>query len=121
MNQRHVLLVIEDEALVDILRETLTDQGHAICVTDADSLVATLARQRFDAAIVDLDTRGRAGMHVPARLRAAAPATTIVARLPYGGLPDAAGPLAYDLAIEKPARLGAVVRAVNVARAVVGN
>jgi DNA-binding NtrC family response regulator len=114
---RSVLLVIEDRALSDVLSEALVDAGHV--ATQADDVPAAygvLAGQPFDAAIVDLDTRARDGVQLIARLRIEHPATTVIALLPCGGLPAGAPPPAYHLAIEKPARLAAILTAVDVAR-----
>lgn len=119
---RKVLLVIEDHALSDVLAEALTEAGHAATqVDDAAAAQQALVTERFDAAIVDLDTRARDGIHIVARLRAEQPATTVIALLPCGGLPGRAGIPPYHLAIEKPARLAAVLSAVNVAHAAIRN
>jgi hypothetical protein len=48
--------------------------------------------------------------------RRAAPATTVVALLPCGGLP-AGEPVPCHLALEKPARLSAVLSAIRVSPA----
>lgn len=109
---RNVLLVIEDGALSDVLCEALTDAGHVATQVDgAAAAQGALAVQPFDAAIVDLDTRARDGVHLIAHLRAERPALTILALLPCGGLPAVAGPPpAYHFALEKPARLAAVLK-----------
>jgi len=117
MAVRTVLLVIEDRALSDVLSEALVDAGHvATQVDDVPSARAALSGHSFDAAIVDLDTRARDGVALIARLRIEHPATTVIALLPCGGLPDGAAPPAYHLAIEKPARLAAILTAVCAAR-----
>ncbi|HXU68895.1 MAG TPA: response regulator [Polyangia bacterium] len=119
---RTVLLVIEDRALSDVLAEALVDGGHAIAqVDDSDAAVRALDERAFDAAIVDLDTRARDGVRLIARVRAAHPATTVIALLPCGGMPDGAGPPPYHLALEKPARLAAVLSAVSAAHAAIRN
>ena len=119
---RTVLLVLEDRALSDVLAEALVEAGHAaIQVEDAVAAERAVAAQPFDAAIVDLDTRARDGVHLIARLRLERPALTVIALLPCGGLPARGAPPQYHLAIEKPARLAAVLSAVNVAHAAVRN
>ena len=119
---RNVLLVIEDRALSEVLSEALVEAGHlATQVEDAASAQSALAGQAFDAAVVDLDTRARDGVHLIARLRQEHPALTVIALLPCGGLPGGSGPPPYHLAIEKPARLSAVLSAVNVAHAALCN
>ena len=119
---RNVLLVIEDRALSEVLSEALVEAGHAATqVEDAVAARSALALERFDAAIVDLDTRARQGVSLIARLRAEHPGITVIALLPCGGLPARSGPPAYHLAIEKPARLSAILSAVNVAHAALRN
>jgi DNA-binding NtrC family response regulator len=114
---RTVLLVIEDRALSDVLSEALVDAGHvATQVDDVPAAYAALAGRSFDAAIVDLDTRARDGVQLIARLRIEHPASTVIALLPCGGMPDGAASPPYHLAIEKPARLAAILTAVEVAR-----
>jgi DNA-binding NtrC family response regulator len=122
MDSRRVLVVIEDRALSDLLAEALVDAGHgAVQADDLAAALEALATQPFDAAIVDLDTRARQGAHLIARLRADQPATTVIALLPCGGLPGAGEPPGYHLAIEKPARLAAILSAVNVAHVAIRN
>lgn len=105
-----------------MLAEALVDAGHeATQVDDAASAQQALATQFFDAAIVDLDTRARQGGSLIAHLRATEPALTIIALLPCGGLAAPDRQPLYHLAIEKPARLSAVLSAVNVAPAAIRN
>jgi DNA-binding response OmpR family regulator len=119
---RRVLLVVEDATLADLLGEALADAGHSSRVADdEDAVAAALARGGYDAAIVDLDTRARNGIRLLARVRAITPATTVIALLPCGGLPAGAGALPCHLAIEKPARLEVLLRAINLACAAVHN
>jgi CheY-like chemotaxis protein len=114
-DSRRVLLVVEDDALAELLDELLTDAGHdAARVVDGGDLEAAAAARPFDAIIVDLDVRARNGATLVERLRHCSPASTIVALLPCGGLPSGAGPVACHLAIEKPARVAALLSAVHV-------
>jgi DNA-binding NtrC family response regulator len=119
---RTVLLVIEDRALSDVLAEALVEAGHsAVQVEDVPSAQQAVEQQRFDAVIVDLDTRARDGGSLIVDLRAHHPELTIIALLPCGGLPPSQRQPLYHLAIEKPARLSAVLSAVNVAHAAIRN
>jgi DNA-binding response OmpR family regulator len=119
---RRVLLVVEDATLADILAEALADAGHFSHVADGEAaLAAALASGPYDAAIVDVDTRAHNGAHLLARVRTAAPATTVIALLPCGGVPAGAGTLPCHLAIEKPARFDAVLRAIRAAHAACNN
>jgi DNA-binding response OmpR family regulator len=117
-----VLLVIEDRALSDLLSEALVDAGHVVTqVDDAAGAERALVDQRFDAALVDLDTRAREGAGLIAHLRTSQPTVTVIALLPCGGLDQSARQPLYHLAIEKPARLAAVLSAVNVVHTAIRN
>jgi DNA-binding response OmpR family regulator len=120
---RRVLLVIEDRALSDLLAEALVEAGHVVTqVEDAASAERIAADHAFDAALVDLDTRARDGGRLIAHLRTSRPTVTVIALLPCGGLnPSVPQAPMYHLAIEKPARLAAVLSAVNVAHAAIRN
>jgi CheY-like chemotaxis protein len=119
---RTVLLVVEDRALSDVVCEALVDAGHVVTqVEDALAARAAVVAQRFDSAIVDVDTRARDGLALIARLRTEAPAMTLIALLPCGGLSGHARPPLYHVALEKPARLSAILSAVNVAHAAIRN
>jgi hypothetical protein len=96
-----VLVVVEDPQLAELLLEALADAGHT-GVTGGDPALC-------DAAIVDFDTRARDGAATVELLRRCAPATTVVALLPCGGLPGRSIPC--DLSFEKPARLRSVLAA----------
>jgi ActR/RegA family two-component response regulator len=104
---KRVLLIVEDAGLSELLAEALRDAGHTP-VLDEDS-------RAVDAAIVDLDTRARNGAAVIAELRERMPDATLIALLPCGGLPTGI-PVGAHRAIEKPARLQAVLSAVQTAR-----
>jgi DNA-binding response OmpR family regulator len=113
---RRVLLLMEDETLAELLDETLTDAGHDTArLLEHGDVEAVLGARPFDVVIVDLDTRARDGAQLVARLRRWSPSSTIVALLPCGGLHGRAECIPYHLAIEKPARLGAVLSAINAA------
>ncbi len=121
---RKVLVVIEERALSEVLAEAITDAGHvAAQAEDAAAAERAAAEDDFDAAIVDLDTRAREGVALIARLRALHPRMTIIALLPCGGLPAATrSPVPmFHLALEKPARLSAILSAVDVAHAAIRN
>ncbi|HEX4461582.1 MAG TPA: hypothetical protein VIA18_26565, partial [Polyangia bacterium] len=117
---RRVLVVVEDEALAELLDELLREAGHASArLADAElrSLPAALLSSlpAADVILVDLDRHARDGVGLLARLRIAAPASTIVALLPCGGLPAlaAGAPLDCDFAVEKPARFSALLAAIG--------
>ncbi len=119
---RRVLLVIEEAALSDLLAEALVDAGHTVAqAADAADARRAADAERFDAAVVDLDTRARDGAALVAALRAAHPPLTLIALLPCGGLQGDPRPAPYHVAVEKPARLGALLAAVDLAAAAIRN
>ena len=119
---RAVLVVVEDRALSDVIAEALAEAGHTVeQADDAAGAQRAVTARRFDAAIVDLDTRARQGASLVAHLRATQPQLTVIALLPCGGLPAASHPPVYHLALEKPARIAALLSAVNVAHAAIRN
>jgi CheY-like chemotaxis protein len=114
---RRVLLVIEDETLAEVLGELLAAAGHeAAHARQGSDLEVALGQHPFDAILVDLDTRARDGGVLVERLRRWSPTSTIVALLPCGGLPPGTLSVPYHLALEKPARVGAVLAALHVTR-----
>ncbi len=113
---RRVLVAVEDAGLAELLVDALCDAGHSPDVLeDVGALPAAVESGALDAAIVDLDMR-RAGERLAALIRARSPTTTIIALLPCGGLPPGHPPVAYDRAVEKPARLVALLSALAGAR-----
>ena len=117
-SSRRVLVVVEDGALAELLLDALMDAGHAgELLAEGADLRAAIGVGQFDAVIIDLDTRARTGPELVALVREAAPRTTVIALLPCGGLPSNHPRLAYHLAVEKPARLGALLSALAAAPA----
>jgi DNA-binding response OmpR family regulator len=110
---RRVLVVVEDITLAELLAEALYEAGHVVTLADGpEALRATISSGLYDVALVDLDTRSRDASTLVAELRRESPSTTVVALLPCGGLEADRSAVAYDLAVEKPARLGAILAAV---------
>ena len=119
---RAVLVVVEDRALSDVIAEALAEAGHIVeQADDAAAAESAVTALRFDAAIVDLDTRARQGASLVAHFRATQPQLTVIALLPCGGLPASAQPPVYHLALEKPARIAALLSAVDAAHAAIRN
>lgn len=120
VSPRHVVVIVEDPQLADLMLDALTEAGHYGELATSESLPALLVGKRFDAAIVDLDTRARDGAATVELLRRCSPETTVVALLPCGGLTrkDA---IPYHLSLEKPARLQAVLSALAVSHSISRN
>jgi DNA-binding NtrC family response regulator len=112
VSARRVLVVVEDAQLAELLGDALADAGHECQLVQASAGLRAALRQRsFDAAIVDLDSRARDGAELVGLLRAEAPHTTVIALLPCGGLLPLQPRIPYHLALEKPARLQALLAA----------
>jgi DNA-binding NtrC family response regulator len=64
-NEAQRILVVDDEdAVCDVLQEYLASEGYEVeCATDDAQARAALARDRFDAVIVDLLLRDERGLH----------------------------------------------------------
>jgi ActR/RegA family two-component response regulator len=118
---RHVLIMVEDPQLADLLLDALCEAGHTAALATSESLPAVLASERFDAAIVDLDTRARDGAVSVGLLRDRAPQTTVLALLPCGGLPPGRNAVPYHLSVEKPARLRDVMTALAASQSISRN
>jgi DNA-binding NtrC family response regulator len=115
----NVLVLVEDAALTELLLDALADAGHRAQVAAGPREVeAALGRVPFHAAIIDLDTRARNGPELVRIVRRVAPSTVVIALLPCGGLPLTQAPPPYHLAIEKPARLGALLSALAMSHTV---
>lgn len=113
LQPRRILLCMEDDGLGDLLDETLSEAGHLTSRIRDDEELATAAA--FDSIVIDLDLRIHESRALLARLRLAFPASTIVALLPCGADP-ATPALGWDVALEKPARLRALLAAVRSCR-----
>lgn len=111
---RHVLLLVEDDAMADLLVDALLEAGHQVQLgTPLELVRGEIDCDSFHVAIVDLDSWERHGSIAIARLREAAAQITIIALLPCGGLGSDFAGVRYDLALEKPARIHALLAAVR--------
>ena len=71
----NVLIVDDNEAAADLLRELLTLQDHTVrCTYTARQALEAAAAERFDAALIDLSLPDLPGTEVAKRLRADASA-----------------------------------------------
>lgn len=112
--RKFVLLVVEDDAMADLLVDALLEAGHvAQLATTLEVVRGEIDCSLFDAAIVDLDSWDRHGTIAIARLREDAPSATILALLPCGGRASEFAGVRYHVALEKPARLTAVLAALQ--------
>jgi two-component system nitrogen regulation response regulator NtrX len=124
-NDRFQLLVVDDDgAIRRQLRGLLEDEGHTVTeAANAAEAYAAVARQGFDAVLLDLRMPGEHGLDALVRLREAAPQTAVIIVSGEGTVANAvkAGQRgAYDF-VEKPIRdpealLGTIAEAVRVTR-----
>ncbi|HZS36755.1 MAG TPA: hypothetical protein VFF06_08015 [Polyangia bacterium] len=119
---RRVLVVVEEPSLLMLLAEALADAGHALAIADDPAgLRLAIEQGAFDVVVVDLETRRRDAARLASAIREVDPGTKVVVLLPSTGLPANAKPLRFHLAVERPARLTAVLTAVALARVVSQN
>jgi DNA-binding NtrC family response regulator len=100
-----VLLVDDDSTLRDLMRYTLEAQGYTV-IEAADGLQAIEAvqKQRFDAAILDVNMPKLSGLQVLEKMREIAPSTFCIVMTAYSEVKDAVHAIklgAYDY-LEKP-------------------
>ena len=115
-SRRRLLIVAEDAGLAELLTELAGDAGYAAEVVDgSEALAGALARGSWDAAIVDLELRARNGAALVQAIRARAPSATVIALLPFGGLPAGHARIDCQLAVEKPGRLVTLLAALSAA------
>jgi DNA-binding response OmpR family regulator len=109
----HVLVLVEDPALGELLFDLLAGAGHRVEVLELTHEVTAVDGARFDAIVVDLDTRARHEGRLLRELRRTSPRSRIVALLRCGALAVERGDAlhTYDVGLPKPARLGAILAA----------
>ncbi len=112
----NVLIVDDNEAAADLLRELLTLQDHtARCTYTAQQALDAAAGERFDAALIDLTLPDFPGTEVARRLRAAAEGTPrLLVAISGFSERDAAkaapGEVLFDHHLQKPIDIGALER-----------
>lgn len=109
----HVLVLVEDPTLGELLFDALDGAGHRAEVHDLTSELALPDCSRFDAIVVDLDTRAQQGGRLLREIRRVTPQPRLVALLRCGALAVEHGDAlsACDVGLPKPARLGAILAA----------
>ncbi|MEO6953172.1 MAG: hypothetical protein ABI321_15330 [Polyangia bacterium] len=113
---KRVLILVDDAVLAELLAEALLEVGHLAEVARVAEVVnGSLACTSFDVVIVDLDTWSRREVQAVEKLRRDTPTTTVIALLPCGGIASDFTAVAFDVAIEKPARLKTLLLAVDAA------
>lgn len=106
----NVLIVDDNEAAADLLKELLTLQDHtARCTYTAQQALDAAAVERFDAALIDLTLPDFPGTEVARRLRAGrgdeAP-RLLVAISGFAAEDTAAAPKLFDHHLQKPIDIG---------------
>ena len=118
MPAQRVLVLVEDVTFGEVLCDALRAAGHdPFLIFDDTSdgrTLAALPLPAFDAALVDLDTRAhRRGDCWVALVRRHASTVRVVALLPCGGPLPGPHRCHFDAALEKPARIDAVLGALG--------
>jgi DNA-binding NtrC family response regulator len=107
MNGR-ILVVDDDRAMLDLLRETLEAAGHAVTtVSSGEAAMASLAQAQPDVVLTDLRMRGMSGLDLSAQVQAAAPDVPVVVLTGFGTMSaaiDAIRAGVYDF-LAKPVEL----------------
>lgn len=107
-----ILLVDDNHALLDVLKQMLELQGHeTICATSAYEALAMLAVHCPDIVITDIDMPGMDGVSLTERLRRERPGMPVVAHSAM--LPTNAEAL-FDAVLEKPATFDEITSALDV-------
>ncbi|PLC02759.1 response regulator [Variovorax sp. RO1] len=113
----NVLIVDDNEAAADLLRELLTLQDHtARCTYTAQQALDAAASERFDAALIDLTLPDFPGTEVARRLRAGTGegAPRLLVAISGFSERDAAnaapGEVLFDHHLQKPIDIGALER-----------
>jgi CheY-like chemotaxis protein len=119
MEITRVLVVDDDAAMADVLRELIVASGRqAACVHDVESALEVFARERPDVVLSDLHMPGRGGLDLLAAIRAHWPGTPVVLMSAFPG-PDTrkqgleAGAVAF---LSKPFSVHDLLDALSVAR-----
>jgi DNA-binding response OmpR family regulator len=111
------LLIVDDEPAVrDSLREILEQEGHqVITAVSGEEALVTLSEQPIDLVLLDLKMEGLDGLQVMEEARAIAPQTVIILLTAYGTLESAVAALrrgAHDYLL-KPCSVGEILASVD--------
>lgn len=119
MEISRVLVVDDDAAMADVLRELIAASGReAACVHDVESALEVLSRERPDVVLSDLHMPGRGGLDLLAAIRSRWPGTKVVLMSAFPG-PETrkrgleAGAVAF---LSKPFSLHDLLDALSLAR-----
>jgi DNA-binding NtrC family response regulator len=108
-----IVLVIEDDgAMRALLRDAAERAGHRVIERpDGTDIEALVARESFDAVILDKEMPGPSGLDILSFLRTRLPAVPVILVTAFGGLAiaeEAARRGAYSY-LEKPFRMATVL------------
>lgn len=100
-----ILVVDDDRAMCELLRDDLTRRGHAVVWhLDSAAAVRSLAEEEFDVALVDLHLPGEGGLALCTRIQATQPDLPCIVITAFGSMETAIGAIragAYDF-VNKP-------------------
>jgi two-component system, NtrC family, response regulator HydG len=106
VNTQGRLLIVDDELSVrDSLSKWFREEGYEVAASEnASDALTQLARQRWDAALVDIKMRGTDGIELQRRMHEIAPEMIVIIMTGYASVETAVAALkngAYDY-VTKP-------------------
>lgn len=111
LNKLRVLFVDDELPIREVMRIELPRMGHEVTICeDGNSAIATLEKNTFDAAIVDLRMPGLSGWDVIEHIKAVSPETEVIISTGHGSMDEAIQAIrkgAYDF-LPKPCKLVAI-------------
>lgn len=120
MAGERILVIDDDPFTLELLTETLSEQGyHPVAAQDGSSALEILGKDRFQVALVDLSLPGVEGMELVREISSATPETAVVIMTGYPTLDSAIQALRQGACdyIVKPFKIQEVTAAVEKALA----
>jgi DNA-binding NtrC family response regulator len=111
LNKLRVLFVDDELPIREVMRIELPRMGHEVTICEnGNSAIATLEKNTFDAAIVDLRMPGLSGWDVIEHIKSVSPETEVIISTGHGSMDEAIQAIrkgAYDF-LPKPCKLVAI-------------
>jgi len=114
VDEKHVLLVDDDEIFSDILRRSLEREGYAVgCASSIPSAIYTLENRMFHYAVVDLRIGNESGLVLVKDMKQLCPMTKVIVLTGYSSIATAVeaiklGAIHY---LTKPAEIDEIIEA----------
>jgi len=99
MNERHKIMVIDDEKIVgDMAKMTLEEEGYAVeTFLNAEPALERLKEERFDVVVTDYKMKGIDGMEVLRTVKKFYPETVVIMITAFANLDAAIEALRSDV------------------------